>query len=142
MFQFTVPQFIDVEDKILGPVTVRQFIILLIDGIFLALMWKLADLTLFILLALIFGGLGLVIAFVKINGQPFHYFLLNFLQTMKKPTLRVWQKKFTDGELRELATVEKPPPPPAKPYKEAISISRLGELTLAVDTGGRYMPEE
>ncbi len=142
MMQFTVPQFIDVEDKILGPITVRQFIILLVDGIILAIAWKLSDLALFVVLLLFFGGFGLVLAFVKINGQPFHYFLLNFLQTVKKPSLRVWQKKFTDKELREMAAVEKAPPPPPKPYKEAVSISRLGELTLTVDTGGRYTPEE
>ena len=29
MDRFVVPQFIDVEDKIFGPVTVRQFLILL-----------------------------------------------------------------------------------------------------------------
>lgn len=142
MMQFTVPQFIEVEDKILGPITVRQFIILLVDGIFLAIAWKLSDLTLFIILLLIFGGFGIILAFVKINGQPFHYFLLNFLQTIRKPTLRVWQKKFTDRELRNLATVEKAPPPPPKPFKEAISGSRLSEMTLVVDTGGRYTPED
>jgi len=142
MMQFTVPQFIEVEDKILGPITVRQFIILLVDGIFLAIAWKLADLVLFIVLLSIFGGFGLVLAFVKINGQSFHYFLLNFLQTLSRPTLRVWQKKFTDKELITLATVEKPPLPPTKAFKESISVSRLSELTLTVDTGGRYIPEE
>lgn len=142
MMQFTVPQFLDVEDKILGPITVRQFIILLVDGIVLAVVWKLADLALFAVFALFLGGGGLVLAFVKINGQPFHYFLLNFFQTLKKPTLRVWQKKFSDKELMALSSVEKLPPPPPKPFKEAISVSRLSEMSLVVDTGGRYSPEE
>ncbi len=142
MMQFTVPQFLDVEDKILGPITVRQFIILLVDGIVLAVVWKLADLALFAVFALFLGGGGLVLAFVKINGQPFHYFLLNFLQTLKRPTLRVWQKKFSDKELMALSSVEKLPPPPPKPFKEAISVSRLSEMSLVVDTGGRYSPEE
>jgi len=142
MMQFTVPQFLDVEDKILGPITVRQFIILLVDGIVLAVVWKLSDLALFAVFALFLGGGGLVLAFVKINGQPFHYFLLNFLQTLKRPTLRVWQKKFSDKELMALSSVEKLPPPPPKPFKEAISVSRLSEMSLVVDTGGRYSPEE
>ena len=30
MQMFTVPQFIDVEDKIIGPITTRQFIICLV----------------------------------------------------------------------------------------------------------------
>jgi len=142
MMQFTVPQFIDVEDKIIGPITVRQFVILLVDGLILALLYKFVDLALFVVFLAIFGGFGLVMAFVKINGQPFHFFLLNFLQTMKKSPLRVWQKKFSDAELRELAKIEKPPPPLPKPFKEPISMSHLSELTLTVDTGGRYEPEE
>ena len=98
MMQFTVPQFIEVEDKIFGPITVRQFIILLVDGIILAICWKFTDLTLFIILLVILGGGGLVTAFLKVNGQPFHYFLLNFLQTLQKPTLRVWHKFYSDQE--------------------------------------------
>ncbi|KKR48902.1 MAG: hypothetical protein UT86_C0002G0077 [Candidatus Magasanikbacteria bacterium GW2011_GWC2_40_17] len=142
MMQFTVPQFIEVEDKIFGPITVRQFIILLVDGIILAICWKFTDLTLFIILLVILGGGGLVTAFLKVNGQPFHYFLLNFLQTLQKPTLRVWHKFYSDQELRHLAQMEKEAPPPPKPYKEPVSISRLSEMTLVVDTGGKYTPEE
>ena len=32
MEQITVPQFLDVEDKIIGPITVRQFLEMLIAG--------------------------------------------------------------------------------------------------------------
>jgi len=48
MDQFVVPQFIDVEDKIFGPVTTRQFVILLIAGLIIFIAFKLADITLFI----------------------------------------------------------------------------------------------
>ena len=34
--RFTVPQFIDVEDKIFGPLTTRQFLIMLVVGATLA----------------------------------------------------------------------------------------------------------
>ncbi|MBI5732162.1 MAG: PrgI family protein [Candidatus Magasanikbacteria bacterium] len=142
MMQFVVPQFIDVEDKIFGPITVRQFIIILVDGLILAVIYKLVDLSLFVVLFLLFGGAGFVLAFVKINGQPFHYFLLNFLQTMRKPPLRVWQKKYSAAELKKLARVEQPPLPTPKPFKEAIATTHLSEMILVVDTGGRYTPEE
>src|SRR3989338_9560201 len=128
MQQFTVPQFIDVEDKIFGPITVRQFIILLVDGLVLFVFYKLADLVLFVILLAIFGGIGLVLAFVKINGQPFHYFILNFLQTLRKPPLRVWQKIYTAAELRELAKVEKVEIVPPLPRKEMPAVSKLREL--------------
>ena len=81
MKQFVVPQFIDVEDKIIGPVTTRQFLILLVGGLMLFIAYKLADTGLFVILLIIIGGFSLVLAFVKINGQAFHYFLLNIIQT-------------------------------------------------------------
>ncbi len=142
MQKFTVPQFIEVEDKIFGPITVRQFVIILVDGIFLAIVYKLADLTLFALFLIIFGGFGLVLAFVKINGQQFHYFLLNLFQTLRKPAIRVWFKKYADSELRYLMKEEKLPPPPAPLLKEARLVSHLSDLALVVDTGGKYEPEE
>ena len=79
MDQFVVPQFIDVEDKIFGPVTTRQFLILLVAGLMLFTAFKLADTTLFIFLLAVVGGFALILAFVKINGQTFHYFLLNLV---------------------------------------------------------------
>jgi len=142
MERFTVPQFIEVEDKIFGPITVRQFVILLVDGIFLAVVYKLADLALFILMLVIFGGFGLVLAFIKINGQNFHFFLLNVFETLKKPAVRIWQKKYSDSELKYLIKEEKITPPPPALYKEARLVSHLSELALVVDTGGRYVQEE
>lgn len=142
MMQFVVPQFIEVEDKIIGPITVRQFVILLIDGLILAVCYKLVDLSLFVVLLLLLGGAGVVLAFVKINGQPFHYFFLNFLQTMRRPPLRVWQKKYTDGELKRFIKTEAAPPPLPKPSKTPLSASRLNEMILMIDTGGKYTPEE
>lgn len=142
MNQFTVPQFIDVEDKIFGPITVRQFVILLADGLILAVAYKFADLTLFAVILLLFGGAGLMLAFVKINGQPFHYFILNFLQTFRRPPLRVWQKQYTTAELKQFMTGEPIMPVLPKAVKEVVRSSRLSELSLVVDTGGRYVPEE
>ena len=53
MRQFTVPQFIDVEDKILGPITVRQFLLLVVGGLIIFAEFKLSDMALFILLAIL-----------------------------------------------------------------------------------------
>lgn len=142
MEKFVVPQFIEVEDKIFGPITVRQFVIILIDGIVLAILYKLVDLALFVVFLALFGGFGLVLAFVKINGQVFHYFLLNVFETLKKPSVRIWLKKISDAELKFLTKTEPPPPPRPVYTKEARLVSHLSELALVVDTGGKYEPEE
>jgi hypothetical protein len=140
MNQFVVPQFIDVEDKIFGPVTTRQFLILLVASLFLFIIFKLADTALFVAILLPFGGSALVIAFVRINGQAFHFFLLNLVQTMRRPKLRIWNKKYTTQELNEL---RKPVAEKEVIKTEIISPSHthIRDLSLLVNTGGYYKPE-
>ncbi|PIR95089.1 hypothetical protein COT95_00585 [Candidatus Falkowbacteria bacterium CG10_big_fil_rev_8_21_14_0_10_37_6] len=139
MQQFTVPQFIDVEDKIFGPITVRQFVIILTAFMLSVISYKLADFALFLTLTFLFFVVGGIIAFLKINGRPFHYFVLNFIQTLKKPKIRVWNNKLskTDKELRDL---------PDNSIKQVAKLqrkplyakSKLAEVSLIVDTGGVY----
>lgn len=142
MDQFVVPQFIDVEDKILGPITTRQFGIIMVDALICFIVYKILALAYAIITDVVFLSAGLVLAFVRINGQPFHYFLLNVVQTWRRPMVRAWNKELTDAEIIALSKVEPPPPPPPKVYKEAPTTSRLSELALQVNTGGVYNPEE
>lgn len=141
MQQFVVPQFIDVEDKIFGPVTVRQFIILLVATGFIFIAYKIADFTLFIFLTLVLGGTALVFAFVKVNGQSFHYAILNIIQTLRRPSLRIWNKIYGKSELTryreeaKVVVVEKTKTVPK------LSYSRIRDLSLTVNTGGYYKPE-
>ncbi len=138
MQQFTVPQFIDVEDKIIGPITVRQFIIMLVGILLIAACFKLFDFTLFLLLAILIFAISCTFAFVKINGAPFHYFSLNLVQTLKKPRLRVWRK---DDTLVNALEIENPAPVVASVARHHYSASRLNELSLIVDTQGSYQGE-
>lgn len=139
---FVVPQFIDVEDKIFGPITVRQFVVILFDFGLLFVFFKLFDFALFVLTGLPTLSLGFVVAFVKINGQPFHFFLLNLLQTLRRPKLKVWNKELTDTDLRALLAPPEVKPPSTTPRKPPPRASRLTELSLVVNTGGVYEPEE
>lgn len=140
--QFTVPQFIEVEDKIFGPITVRQFVILLVDFGLVFGFYKLFDFALFLLTGIPLFGIGVVLAFVKINGQPFHFFLLNLIQTLRKPKLRIWNKEWSDAEIKAALTAPEVKLPPPPPKKAPIEASRLSELSLVVNTGGVYRPEE
>lgn len=142
MNQFTVPQFIDVEDKIFGPVTTRQFIILLVSGLILFVAFKLADVALFIFLLAIIGSFALILAFVKINGQVFHYFVLNIFQTLRRPSRRLWSKGYTTNELKEIMKERVTPEVVVIPEIKRLSYNRLRDLTLLVNTGGYYRPEQ
>lgn len=137
MQQFTVPQFIDVEDKIIGPITVRQFIILIVAGFFLFLEYKLSDLTFFLFIGIPTLLAFIVLAFVRINGMPFHYFVLNFIQTLKKPGIRIWARSEEIHASISKTAKEKIVATPLS-HKAPATRSRLSELSLVVDTGGAY----
>ncbi len=140
--QFVVPQFIDSEDTIFGPVTARQFVILMVVGLFDFLAFKLLPFVPFLLIGIPVLILGGIIAFTRINGQPFHFFILNLVQSLKKPRLRVWDKTVSDAMLREYMKQEIPPPPVVFVRKTYAGSSRLQEISLVVNTGGIYKPEE
>jgi hypothetical protein len=140
--QFVVPQFIDVEDKIFGPITTRQFVIILVGALLLFIAFKLADTALFIFFLATIGSFTLILAFVKINGQAFHFFLLNIFQTLRRPSLRIWQKKFDNVELKDYIDSGKVSIPETVKEIPHMSYNRIRDLSLVVNTGGYYNPEQ
>jgi len=141
MQQFVVPQFIDVEDKIIGPVTTRQFIIMLAGFLIIAISYKLFDFSLFVTFGLLMLTITGILAFLKINGRPFHFFILNLFQTFKRPKLRIWYNgsfSFSDDYGIEESNFT----PAAKvALDKHYTNSRLAELSLIVDTKGAYRGE-
>src|SRR3989344_3305845 len=135
MRKFIVPQFIDIEDKIIGSITTRQFITLIVTGIFLFAAYKLFEFNLFLLQAIIILGAGGSFAWLKINGTPLHIFILNFLSRFGKPDLRVWQK---EDETITQALKQHKPAQELLTSKPRLSTRKLSELALVVDTGGVY----
>lgn len=140
MQQFTVPQFIDVEDKIFGPITTRQFLIILASSIVVAISYKIFDFSLFVLVLIIVSLFCMLFAFARVNGRPFHFFVLNFIQTVKRANLRVWNNNSSEMIIEQMdAIIEKPVNHAQAP---SIPTSRLDELSLIVDTSGAYMGED
>ena len=142
MQQFTIPKFIDVEDRILGPLSVRQFVILLIGAIVLFITYKLFVFTWFIVIGIFISIIFGTLAFFKVNGMPFHFFILNLVQTLRKPKVRVWLKDLTTAELKILLNKKPEEKKEEKIFlKDPLRGSSLSELSLIVDTGGIYKGE-
>lgn len=138
MQQFVVPQFIDVEDKVLGPLSVRQFIILLVGAGLLFLLFNLVGLIEFVFAAILVMLLLFVFAFIKINGRPFHYFLLSLLQTFRRPSLKLWMKDVERYQFKGEIVSKKKGRQYVPKQKLPLSTSRLTQVSLVVDTGGAY----
>ncbi len=142
MQQFVVPQFIEVEDKIFGPITVRQFLILLTGSLIIFIAYKLADFALFVVILSLIGGLSLIFAFVKVNGQTFHYFILNLVQTLQKPGLRIWSKQYDKDELNFLRKQHTEKAEQVEKIQKKAHPARIRDLSLVVNTGGYYRPDD
>ena len=89
--QFQVPQFIETEDKIIGPLTIRQFIYVAIAAGISLVLYLTVKTWLWFVLSLPVVGLGVTLAFFKINGRPVHKVLLAGGEFLWRPQTYVWQ---------------------------------------------------
>lgn len=91
--RFEVPQFIDIEDKIFGPLTWRQFLYLG-GGVGMAVVLFLTmPFIVFALLGLPLGLLAGALAFFPVNNRPFSYFLESMFNYIMGQRLYIWKKK-------------------------------------------------
>ncbi len=96
--QFQVPQFVEVEDKIVGPFTLKQFLYIAgAVGISLMLFFVIKLWLWFILSVFIIAG-AIALAIVKINGQPLIKVATSALWFYWKPQTYVWQQEEKKAE--------------------------------------------
>lgn len=91
--RFEVPQFIEVEDKIIGPFTWRQFIYLAGGAGILVVLKLTLPFILFAIIGLPFGALAGFLAFHRVNNRPFSVFLESFVNYTTKNKLYLWRRE-------------------------------------------------
>jgi len=90
--RFEVPQFIEVEDKIIGPFTWKQFVYLAGSGGAAVVFFFTLPFFFFVLVSAPIVGLGVFLAFHKVNNRPFSYFLESSINYFRKNKLYLWRK--------------------------------------------------
>ena len=90
--RFQVPQFIDIEDRIIGPLTLKMFGYYAVAFMLLVPLYVLLDLSLFITLALPTVGVAALFAHVRIHGQSFVAVLAHGIQFFVSPRVYVWRR--------------------------------------------------
>lgn len=90
MPQYKVPQHIDMKDKIVGPLTMFQFLYLLAGGMVFYGTLKTPGAIDLVLIGIPAGLIAMAFAFVKINDQPFGRFVSSFIAFVVNPKTRVW----------------------------------------------------
>lgn len=91
--RFQVPQFIEVEDKIFGPLTWKQFVYIAGGAGIAFVLFTLLPKFLAILFVIPIAGLALALAFYKINNRPFIFSLESAFNYFVKSKLYLWHKQ-------------------------------------------------
>ena len=129
MRQFNVPQFIEVEDKIFGPLTLKQFIYILGGAAIIFIIYVIMGIFGAIFFGLPFGALAAALAFYKINGRPFINVLANAISFYAKSKLYIWQKR----EVKRGLVTKGLAPAEQKLFVPKITESRLKDLAWSLD---------
>ena len=134
--QYQVPQFIDIEDRIIGPLTLKQFLYLAFAAALLFVFWFLLKFYIWIIVALPITAASLAFAFVKINDRPFVYFFLAAVSYFIKPKLYIFS---TVAKIRRSEEIGAPTEALEKikpqPMAEKVTKSSLKELAMNLDIG-------
>jgi hypothetical protein len=127
--RFEVPQFIEIEDKIFGPLTWKQFVYVAGGAGVAAVLFFFTPLLIFILIGIPIGGLSFLLSFYPVNNRPFSLFLESAVKYFKNSKLYLWRKNHS-GVYKGSATGEGGSPaymPPANTGQIA-SLSRRLEM--------------
>jgi len=96
--KYELPQFINIEDKIFGPFTFRQFVYLAGGAGASYVLWKLLPSVMAVVIILPIIALALALAFYKVNGRPFIDMLQAAVGHAFKSKFYLWQHKQLPGE--------------------------------------------
>lgn len=100
--QFQVPQYYEVKEKIVGPLTIRQFLYLAAAGGLSFLLFFVLELWLWLVLSALFVGLTASLAFVEINGRPLTKIIWSAFFYYWRPRLYLWQRAGESSQIRIL----------------------------------------
>jgi len=130
MAQYQVPQFIEVEDKIFGPLTLKQFVYLAGGGGLILLFFTLLPLYLTIILGIPIAALSAGLAFYTVNGRPLIFAMEHAFGYLFGTKLYLWMQR--DVKPQE-ATVAKPANLPVPKLSE----SKLKDLSWSLNIKDR-----
>ncbi len=133
---FSVPQFIDIEDRIAGPLTWKQLGWMIAMGAVILIIRTLFDTALTIIVAIPIILLFASLAFYKPNGFPMTVFLTNAVLFFFRPKVAVWERP--SGPVRQ----HKEPVRPVEAVdpnqgNRQMTREKLVELARLMDSRGR-----
>ncbi len=133
MGQYKVPQDVEAEDKLIGPLSLRQFIYVLIGLGWAGLMFLIfrSQVIIMVIAIIPITGFFLILGFGRRKEQSFERYFVAWLQFMFVPRVRVWDKDLVQDE-----RIKADLTPPEVITNKNIQRSSLQQLALVMDTHG------
>lgn len=136
---YQVPQFVEVEDKVIGPLTLKQFIYLAGGGGLCAVFLLSLGLFWGVLLSIPVAALSLALAFYRVNNKPFVELVEAGVKYYLGERLYLWKKepkKATDTVAPPVSVTKEP-----ERQKLVLSRGKLEDLAWSLDIKDRQPPE-
>ncbi|MBX9906763.1 PrgI family protein [Patescibacteria group bacterium] len=109
--RFEVPQFIEIEDKIFGPFTWKQFIYLVGGAGSLFILYTFLPFIFVIIFGTPIAALAVALAFYRYNERPFVNTLESFVGYLMHSKLYLWRKESKKIVKKEGAATQSYVPP-------------------------------
>lgn len=132
--RFQVPQFIEVEDKIFGPLTLKQFVYLAGGGGLSFVVYRiLGSIYLSFLPIVAIVAFSAALAFYKINNKPFIFVVEAAFKYFFGSKLYIWKKKENQKATGKMSGSDEDIKKYASVMVPKISDSKLKDLTWSLD---------
>ncbi|MFZ2970115.1 MAG: PrgI family protein [Minisyncoccia bacterium] len=128
--QYSVPQFIDVEDKIVGPFTGKQTLYLMVGGGLIILIFSFFQFMFFLLSLVIIVPAVLVFAFYKPKGITVAKYLTNFFKFYSSSHVYIWAREEDGSFVKQVQKKKKA----VEIETKTASKSKIRELAWVLDT--------
>lgn len=130
--QYQVPQFIEVEDKIFGPFTLKQFIYVA-GGVGLCAIFILyLPLVIGVLLSIPVAALSAALAFYKVNNKSFIEMAESAFKYYTAERLYLWKKEDHSKDSAQVGPAAASMAPERAPL-QTLSRSKLHDLAWSLD---------
>jgi len=90
--RYQVPQFIEVEDKIFGPLTIKQFLYVAGGSAIFFIIWSVFPRIIAIIFGLPILVFFIALAFLKMNSRPMVLIVESAFSYFFSPKLYLWRK--------------------------------------------------
>lgn len=143
--QYQVPQFVDVEDRVVGPLTVKQFLMFVVNALIVAAFYISFPVYVTVILSIPVTTLFGLLAFYKVNGRTFIWFLYAIVHYLFTGKMFLWERRGETPRVR-IGSVSAVESVIARRGLRTIAPrpteSQIQRLAQILDTAGKVVDED